>query len=141
MKPSSLLVLLCVASCGGKIADGADGGSEAAATTPTSTPTTTPSSNPTPPPSSSADASPAPPPCGPHMGSGTAGPSGACDRTESYTCGSTTYEVDCSCAASNGEPVCVCMKDGTPTTKVIPTAFTCPGCSGSIPLVQCGFPQ
>ncbi len=85
------------------------------------------------------DATTPPVPCGPHMGTGTVSPSGACTVSEGWSCGAHAYTVTCNCPNST----CTC-EDRTGNTTVGQTVKFpngCPSCTMNASLATlCGFP-
>ena len=80
-----------------------------------------------------------PVPCGPHMGSGTTSPSGACSISEGWSCGAHAYTVTCNCPDST----CTCEDKGGTTTVGHTVKYPgCPSCTMNASLASlCGFPQ
>ncbi len=116
---------LIVLGCGGQVI-GADGGTGGDSST-------------VPPTASST----VPPPalCSPMSGGGTTSSNGDCTVSEKWTCGATSYAVDCSCPAKT----CTCSQftanGGSGTT--VPYYNGCPSCAytGSQLAQLCGFPS
>lgn len=85
----------------------------------------------------SSDAMP-PTPCGPHAGSGTVSPSGACTTNEGWSCGPHQYTVTCKCPDS----LCTCDDTAGNTTQSHIAKYPgCPSCTTNTSLATlCGFP-
>ncbi|HEX4515979.1 MAG TPA: hypothetical protein VH054_20660 [Polyangiaceae bacterium] len=124
---------LLLVSCGGKIDTGDDGGlglDSSAKDASSSDVSLPPSADATPPPSSQCTG----------IGGGTVADQNGCTVTETWSCGSTSYTVDCNCPNAQ----CTCSQEsggigsGTVMTSV---AGICPGCIGSGLAALCGFPH
>ncbi len=113
-----------VIGCGGQVI-GADGGPTGGGD---SSPPT--ASSTTPPPQM----------CGPMSGSGSVSSNGDCTVTEKWTCGATSYQVDCTCP----QGTCDCSQFSGNTGGGTQVAYgACPSCTqtGSQLAKLCGFPS
>ena len=123
---------LLLASCGGKIDNGDDGGTNAVDSGGKDA-----TSDATPP---SVDAIAPPPSQCTAIGGGTVADQNGCTVTETWSCGATSYTVDCSCPQTQ----CTCSQEtngsgsGTVMTDV---TGVCPGCNGASLAALCGFPH